>query len=144
MNKIFWAFGGTCVGKKHFIAAAAEDPSRFGLPEGLQVAWYLDGDMEPHHLVSLAEAAPIIVRWQWGREIALAGIATQRPDIQQAIFLCKVNPSVQVARVLAREGSPKFDERNLIREAEDVQFTVERLSMAHQIPVTYIDASKEY
>lgn len=137
---IYWVFGGSCVGKKYFIRKAIESPERFGLP-ALKSVWFADGDMTPEELISASKEGPIIVRWQWGRETALKGVAKLNPEIRQTIYLCKVYPSVQVKRMLAREGSMKFDEHALIREVEEVQFLVEKLSMAHGIPVRYVDAN---
>ena len=136
--------GATCVGKKHFIRAASANPAAFGLPDGLLPTWIADGDLSVEQILEQAEHCPLIIRWQWGRESTLEKIRQQRPDVRQSLFVCKVNPSVQVQRVVAREGSLKWEERALIRESEDVEYLAQKLSMTHGLAVRYIDASKEY
>lgn len=144
MNPINWVFGGSAVGKKHFIRAATTNPVRFGFPQSLAAAAYADGVTDAGAIVAQYELGPIIVRWQWNRETCLEEIIRIRPDITHAIYLCKVNLSVQVARVVQREGSMKWDELNLRRESEDVDYLAQRLSMKYRIPVYFVDASKEY
>lgn len=144
MNPIFWVFGGTAVGKKHFISAAVQQPKRMGFPEGLAAAWYEDGTTDPDAILKQLAESPLIIRWQWGREDLLGKLAEARPDIRQMIYLCVVYPSVQVRRVIEREGSLKWGEPMLIREAQDVRELAERLSMKHSIPVMYVDATRDY
>jgi hypothetical protein len=141
---IFWIMGGSCTGKKHFITRAVESPERMGFPAGLAAAWYEDGTTDRALLLEQLDKTPLIVRWQWGREHLLRDIAANRPDIRQELYLCRVYPSVQVARVVAREGSLKWDEQALIDEARNVRQLVERLSMDLCLPVRFIDTSREY
>lgn len=141
---IHWVFGGSAVGKKRFINCAMENTSRFWFAPDLRREWYEDGEMDPDTLALLASLSPIIVRWQWGRENVMTAIIEKYPVIQHEIVVCKVMPSVQVRRVIQREGALKWDERGLIRECEDVDWLVQRLSMNYRLPVRYIDATDEY
>jgi hypothetical protein len=143
MNPIHWIFGGTAVGKKHFIRRSVENPTAMGFPEGLTAAAYADGCTDATSLVEQFKLSPIIVRWQWGREDALENAIKEFPDVSHVIYLLKVYPSVQVRRVLQREGGMKFNEGTLIREAAEVDLLVQKLSMRHGIPVRFIDATTE-
>lgn len=147
---IYWTFGASAVGKKTFMRAAVKEPERFGLPARLTIFGFEDGEVGVDTLLSThgAETAatfrtPLIVRWQWDREKILKRIAIERPDIDQCILLCRVYPSVHVARVIEREGSLIWPEPALIREALDVELLVQKLSMMHGLFVRYIDTTTD-
>lgn len=139
---IYWVFGGTAVGKKHFIHSVTSDPMIHGMPCNIQACWMEDGELDILEIVKRASESPLIMRWQWGRELMLKQITWDFPFIDHHLLCCKVMPSVQVARVIAREGELKWPERTLIREGEDVQYLVEQLSMDLKLPVRFIDTSK--
>ncbi len=136
---IVWVFGGTAVGKKHFIAAACADPCAFGLPAGIRAVWVEDGEKDPEELIAAARGSSLLVRWQWGREAHMDYMRALTPDITHQLCMVKVDRHVQVARVIRREGLLKWTEWQLDREAEDIQHLAETLSMRHGIAVRYID-----
>jgi hypothetical protein len=137
---IFWVYGGTAVGKKHFIDRAVRSPAGFGLPPCRPV-WIQDGDMSAEQLLDEAKVSPILVRWQWGRENNIGLIREIWPSLPQLILLIRSNVSVQAQRVILREGSARWNEWMLRRESEDVQHLVEELSMQHGVAVRYIDGN---
>lgn len=143
MNTVTWIFGASAVGKKRYIDAAVAAPYKFGLPDGLCPMFYGDGPADMNSLIAAARRAPLIVRWQWDREKALELVARDRRKADQCIRVCKVAPSVQRSRVIQREGEAKWNEWALIREMQDVDALVQRLSAAFSIPVLYIDTTRE-
>jgi hypothetical protein len=136
---IYWVMGGTAVGKKHLIKRIVDDPDAYMVDSGVRSVWFEDGEYPVSDIVRDHEESPLIIRWQWGRENAIRELA--EIGEQQMILACKVMPSVQVARVIEREGELKWPERTLIRESEDVQYLIEQLSIELKIMVRFMDTT---
>lgn len=152
VKTLLWVFGGTAIGKKHFIRRAVDEPQRLGFSY-LYPAWIEDGERgaaqivhEDLNIVGPEDGANagIILRWQWDREHIMQEILASYPDegLRHIIYLVKALPSVQVARVVAREGFMKFEERSLIRECEEIDYLVQTLSAKWRLPVYFVDGAK--
>lgn len=158
IKTLLWVFGGTAIGKKHFIRRAVAEPQQLQLGlDRLYPVWIADGERgaaqifhEDLNVVGPgvdetdATNAAVILRWQWSREHIMQEILASYPDdgLRHIIYLVKALPSIQVARVVAREGFMKFDERALIRECEEIDFLVQTLSAKWRLPVYFVDGSK--
>lgn len=110
-NSIYWIFGGTGVGKKHFIRQR-EQTVRYNC-RGL---WVEDGVITQPEIDAVPgqlEQSNLLVRWQWGREVALGKIFEQYPRIIQSIYLLYTSSAIQAARALEREGEKVWLEEDL-------------------------------
>jgi len=158
IKTVCWVFGGTAIGKKHFINRAVADPQRLGLGlNRLYPVWIADGERGAAQIVhedlnmigpgvddTDAADAGVMIRWQWDREHIMQEILASYPEegLRHIIYLVKALPSIQVARVVAREGFMKFEERALIRECEEIDYLVQTLSAKWRLPVFFVDGSK--
>jgi len=138
-----WIFGGTAVGKKHFIRqAVAGDLAFLVLPSQVGKVWHEDGNKTPQGLVeNCRRYNAVFVRWQWGRELVLESILVQSPKVNHIIYLLEAQIATQSRRALVREGDCVFERDSLIGEAMQVRELVEELVEEFQLPAICIDTS---
>ena len=107
---LIWVFGGTAVGKKHFINKVLE----LDAFEDFAAAWMKDGD-DVDNEVDVSR--DLLLRWQWGREHTLHTIKLVSPAAKQTIVLVKANLECHYDRALQREQKEKFNADALLKEA---------------------------
>lgn len=136
---ITWVFGGTAVGKKHFIQQTTTLLKFIGVR--CSPAWVADGPLFSTDIVNLVATNSLLIRWQWGRDSVLSFIAKHYPAIPQQIILLTADPRVQEARAKQREGRVKWGVEHLQDEAQSVKDLATAFAKEHSMPFQHIDIS---
>lgn len=136
---LVWIFGGTAVGKKHFIRDSILNTPEFA---GFVPSWMEDGPLEEEGFdLFIQDKQNRLVRWQWTREHALADLREKYPDITQKIILLTVPSAITFQRATKREGESPWTEAGLAAESQIVRWLAMGLAADYDISLTELDYS---
>ena len=136
---LIWVFGGTAVGKKHFIRHSI--PARPGFAN-FEPAWMDDGELpESQRELFCRNNQEYLVRWQWGREHVLADLRDTYSDITQKIILLRVPSKIAFQRAVEREGESPWTRKQLADECRTIRWVAMGIAADYGIPLTEIDYS---